>query len=68
MAKREYTTKYGTVELDDRFTVNLKLGYKPTDDFEVFFNAHNLFNTKDREFAYGDEIGGLYTVGINFGF
>ena len=68
MAKREYTTRYGTVELDDRFTVNLKLGYKPTDDFEVFFNAHNLFNTKDREFAYGDEIGGLYTVGINFGF
>ena len=68
MAKREYTTRYGTVTLDDRFTVNLKLGYKPTDDFEVFFNAHNLFNTKDREFAYGDEIGGLYTVGINFGF
>ena len=68
MAKREYTTKYGTVTLDDRFTVNMKLGYKPTDDFEVFFNAHNLFNTKDREFAYGDEIGGLYTVGINFGF
>lgn len=68
IGEREYTTKYGTQKLDDRFTVNLKAGYKPVDNFELFFNAHNLFNTKAQEFVYSDEIGGVYTVGVQFGF
>lgn len=68
IGKHEYTTKYGTQVLDDRFTVNMKIGYKPVENFELFVNAHNLFNTKDREFVYCDEIGGLYTVGVHFGF
>jgi iron complex outermembrane receptor protein len=68
VGKREYTTKYGTESLDNRFTVNMKVGYKPVENFELFFNAHNLFDTKDKEFVYCDEIGGIYTVGVNFGF
>lgn len=62
------TDKYGTCKLDNRFTVNMKVAYKPIVGFEIFFNAHNLFNTKAKEFVYCDEIGGLYTIGVNFGF
>lgn len=68
IGKRTFLMKYGSTELDNRCTVNMKVGYKPISSFEVFFNAHNLFNTEKREFAYCDKIGGVYTVGINFGF
>lgn len=70
IGKRTYCTKYNTKgdELDPRFTVNLKVGYKPTNQVEVFFNAHNLFNNKAREFVYCDENGGIYSVGVNFDF
>ena len=68
MSKREYLTTYGSSELAPRMTVNLKTGYKPTDNFEIFFNANNLLNNKKQEFVYTDEIGGIYTVGVNFTF
>lgn len=67
IGKREYTTLYGSQELDPRFTLNLKVGYKPIEACEIFFNAHNLFNTEKREFAYTDKIGGSYTLGLSFG-
>ena len=68
IGKRTYATKYGTEELKDRFTVSLKMGYKPADGIEVYLNAHNLLNTEQREFPYGDKIGGIYSVGVSFGF
>ena len=68
IGKRTYTTCYGDKELGNRCTLNLKLGYKPTSEVEVFFNAHNLLNTEKQEFAYADKIGGTYTIGVNFGF
>lgn len=67
IGKREYTTLFGTQEIDPRCSVNLKVGYKPVQQCEVFFNAHNLFNTENQEFIYTDKIGGIYTVGVNFG-
>ncbi len=68
MSKREYTTYYGTQELDAQCTVNLKVGYSPISNCEIFVNAHNLFNRDKREFVYTDKIGGIYSVGVNFGF
>ncbi|MCQ2228582.1 MAG: TonB-dependent receptor [Bacteroidales bacterium] len=68
IGKRTFLLKYGTSELDNRCTVNMKVGYKPVNNFEIFFNAHNLFNTEKREFSYCDKIGGIYTIGVNFGF
>lgn len=67
IGKREYTTLFGTQKIDPRCTVNLKVGYKPTNKCEVFFCAHNLFNSNRQEFIYTDKIGGIYTVGVNFG-
>ena len=68
IGKRTYSTKYSTEKLDDRFTVSMKLGYKPADGIEVYLNGHNMFNNKQREFPYGDKIGGIYSVGVSFGF
>lgn len=68
IGKRTYETKYGAEELPNRFTMNMKVGYKPTNGIEVFLNAHNLFNTKDREFTFCDKVGGVYSIGVNFGF
>ncbi len=68
IGKRAYQTMYGYDELDPRFTVNLKVGYKPSDEIEIFFNGNNLFNSQKQEFVYSDEVGGIYTVGVNFSF
>ena len=68
IGKRTYATKYSTEKLDDRFTVSMKLGYKPADGIEVYLNGHNMFNNEQREFPYGDKIGGIYSVGVSFGF
>ena len=60
LANSEYT------KLDAKFTLNLKLGYKPADNVEFFINANNLFNNDKQEMIYCDKIGGLYTLGVNF--
>ncbi|MBQ3635035.1 MAG: TonB-dependent receptor [Bacteroidales bacterium] len=70
IGKRTYATKYNSngEELGQRLTINLKVGFKPVQNFELFFNAHNLLNNKKREFVYSDEIKGIYTFGANFSF
>ena len=70
MTKRYYSTMYNSdgEKLDPLFNVNLKVGYHPSEPIEVFFNAQNLFNNKTRQFVYADELGGVYTVGVNFKF
>ncbi|MCQ2228738.1 MAG: TonB-dependent receptor [Bacteroidales bacterium] len=68
VGKRTFKTGFGEQTLDNRCTVNVKIGYKPMQNFEFFMNAHNLFNTEKQEFIYSDKIGGTYTLGINFGF
>lgn len=68
VGKRTYHTGYGHQGLGNRCTVNMKIGYKPAQYVEVFFNAHNLFNTEKQEFVYSDKIGGTYAFGVNFQF
>jgi len=68
MSKREICTIFGTQSVDPVFTMNLKVGYKPISNCEVFFEAHNLLNSNKSEFAYTDKIKGTYSVGVNFGF
>ena len=63
-----FDTEYASTKINDRFTLNLKAGYSPTDRVEFFVNAHNLFDNQKREFPYGDKIGGQYSVGVNFAF
>ncbi len=79
VGKRTYNTTYSSAldtygmsnlsnnELKAKVTLNLKIGYKPTENVEFFLNANNLFNNDKVETIYCDKIGGLYTVGVNFG-
>ena len=55
-------------KLHSRFTLNMKVGYKPVPTCEFFVNAQNLFNSNFREAVFCDKIGGLYTFGVNFAF
>ncbi|MBR6249670.1 MAG: TonB-dependent receptor [Bacteroidales bacterium] len=66
MGKREYLTGYGKQDLSPRMTLNMKVGYKPTEKFELFFNGSNILNNKKQEFVFGDEIGGQYNIGMSF--
>ncbi|MCQ2216341.1 MAG: TonB-dependent receptor [Bacteroidales bacterium] len=67
MSEREYQTVYGVEKLAPRCTVDMKVGYKPNNRVEVFFNARNLLNNQKREFSYADKIGGIYMAGVTFG-
>lgn len=64
MSSREYETLYGAQTLGSRFTADLKVGYHPTQSFEIFLRGKNLFNTAKQEFVYGDNIEGSYSVGV----
>lgn len=66
--KREISTIFGTSEVDPVFTMNLKAGYKPVSNCELFFEAHNLLNSNKSEAAGTDKIKGTYCIGVNFGF
>ena len=80
MGQRTYETTYSRelvnnayddtelTHLSPKCTLNLKVGYKPSDEVELFFTGNNLFNDKAREMVFSDKVGGLYTVGVNFRF
>ncbi len=66
VGKRTYTTVYGTQELDNRMTLNAKIGYTIFDGLEVSVTGDNIFNTEKQEFIYSDKIGGIYSVGLKY--
>ncbi len=66
--KQEPRMVYNSATIDRKCIVNLKVGYRPVEQFEVFFNAHNLLNNTSREFLDADENGGIYSFGVNFAF
>lgn len=49
-------------------SVNFKVTFKVWDESSIYLNARNFFNNNRKEFAYTDEIGGTYLVGVNFNF
>lgn len=61
-------TNYNTEDINSKINCSVKLGYMPTEQFEISFNARNIFNDKSRESAYADRIGGIYSIGIDFNF
>ena len=68
LGERTYVTNFSAEKLNPHFTVDLKVGYYPHESFEIFFNARNLFDNDKREFYGMDTIGGIYTMGLTFGF
>lgn len=68
VSKRTISTIFGTQDVDSFFKMNMKVGYRPIKQCEVFFEGHNLLNSNKREFAYTDKIKGTYAIGLNFAF
>lgn len=58
-------TGSGTAEIKGNTTVNAKVTYKVYKNTSLFVNARNLFGSKERQFGFADETGGLYLLGIN---
>lgn len=54
----------GRVNIDSRFTLNLKVSYDVYKNNQVFVNARNLLNTEAYEAGFTDPIGALYLVGV----
>lgn len=55
-------------EIDAKLILSAKASYKPSNKLEVFLNARNLLNNDSNEFAFMDNIGGIYLVGLRFSY
>lgn len=51
-----------------KIITNVKVCLKVWKDNTIYFNARNVFNNTKREFAFMDDIGGMYLVGMNLHF
>ncbi len=66
--KQTMQTYAGDADIRSKFNLNVKVSYRPIDPFEIYFNAHNILNDHTREFAFTDNVTGIYSVGVNFKF
>jgi len=58
----------GTTHIDTKYIVNTKISYKVWKENTVYINVRNLFGDKQKEFAFSDDIGALYLVGLQLSF
>ncbi len=59
---------YKLYQIKPKVTVDLKISYKFWKENSVFFNARNLFNSDNNEFAFMDKVKGLYLLGLSMNF
>jgi iron complex outermembrane receptor protein len=59
------TYKNGKAEIASKLLLNLRVAYKATDGLEFFFNARNLLNDDQMEYANTDRTKGTYMFGLN---
>lgn len=58
----------GTTHIDTKYIVNAKLSYKFWKENSVYINVRNLIGDNKKEFAFADDIGALYLVGLHLNF
>lgn len=66
-ANYNYNDYKSVYTVEPKAIVNLKVSYKFWKENSVFFNARNVIDKK-REFAYMDEVKGMYLIGMNLNF
>lgn len=54
--------------IDPKFISNLRVSYQFWRDNSIYVNARNMFNTSTKEFAFADDIKGLYLIGLDIRF
>ncbi|OJJ17989.1 hypothetical protein BKI52_29485 [marine bacterium AO1-C] len=62
--KYQFNTQYGHIEIPTRTLLNMKISYKIWREHMLFFNARNLLNTNQREYAFADNVTGFYLLGL----
>lgn len=58
------TTQYQTLTIPAKTLLNIKVSYKIWNENSIFFNARNALNISTTEYAYADNIAGMYLVGL----
>lgn len=67
-SQQTFSSKYSEKEIEAKAILNVKLSYKVFNDkLAIYINGRNLLSTA-KEFAYMDEIGPLFLLGMNFNF
>jgi iron complex outermembrane recepter protein len=51
-----------------KFIPNLKISYKIWNESSLYINARNFLGSKEKEFAYTDQIKGTYLIGVDLHF
>ena len=65
---QEGTTYNPTDKISAKARLDMKVSYKVWKNNAVFVNGKNICNTTKNEFGFGEKIGGLYLVGLDFSF
>lgn len=59
------STPYGPdYQTPFKLTMGLNLSYNLMKNIKAYIDARNVLNNKEREFAWADEAGGIYLVGL----
>jgi iron complex outermembrane recepter protein len=67
-SSQTFRSKYSTVEIQSKIILNARISYKLyKENVSIFVNVRNLVEKK-QEFAYMDQIGSLYLLGLNVNF
>jgi iron complex outermembrane receptor protein len=59
---------YGTDNINPKFLMNCKASYQFYKNNKVFVNVRNLFDDRSNEFAFVDDIGAKYFIGMQLSF
>ena len=60
----QFNTQYGEVIVPSRVLLNLMVSYEVWRENSVFINVRNLLNDNQREYAFGDDVSGMYLLGL----
>jgi iron complex outermembrane receptor protein len=67
-SKQTLSHSFESIDIDPKVIVSAKVSYKLMDNLSVYLNARNLMNNKTKEFAFVDDIGGMYLIGVDYKF
>jgi iron complex outermembrane receptor protein len=62
--QHQLNTMYGNQVMPARTLLNLMLSYKVWRESRLFLNARNLLNATQKEYAFADDVSGMYLLGL----
>ncbi|OJJ21594.1 hypothetical protein BKI52_13840 [marine bacterium AO1-C] len=62
--QHQFDATYGSLTTPSRTLVNLMVSYKFWREHYFFLNARNALNTQQKEYAFADDIAGMYLLGL----